>query len=139
MIGSHERVPHATGRFILDAIAGRFKEYISATRLRHELGSLRSEEIAHIARDMGIGVQDLVRFVNAGPRAADQLPKLLRALNIDSPVSGDPVMMRNLLRGCIMCAHKTRCDHDLAAGTAARNFRSYCPNAEMLNALVKTN
>jgi hypothetical protein len=87
----------------------------------------------------GIDAQDLVSFVEAGPYAADQLSKLLHALGADSLASSDPVIMRDLQRGCIMCAHKTQCDHDLAANAAVRNYQSYRPNAMSLGALVKAN
>ena len=123
----------------LDAICGRVNDYLAAARLRRELDRFGSARIAQIANDVGIDAQDLVSFVEAGPHAADQLSKLLHALSANSLASSDPVIMRDLQRGCIMCAHKTRCDHDLAAGAAARNFRSYCPNALSLDALVKAN
>ncbi len=45
--------------------------------------------------------------MEAGPYAADQLSKLLHALGADSLASSDPVIMRDLQRGCITCAHKT--------------------------------
>ncbi len=122
-----------------NAIRSRVNDYLTAARLRRELDRLGSARIAQIAGDVGIDAQDLVRFVEAGPHAVDRLPKLLHALGADSLVSGNPVIMRDLQRGCIMCAHKTQCDHDLAAGAAVRNYRSYCPNAMTLGTLVKAN
>ena len=123
----------------LDAICSRVNDYLTAARLRRELDRFGAARIAQIASDVGIDTQDLVSFVEAGPHAVDQLPKLLHALGADSLVSGNPVIMRDLQRGCIMCAHKTQCDHDLAAGATVRNYRSYCANAMSLDALVKAN
>jgi len=72
-----------------------------------------------------------------GPHAADELPKLLRALGVDPQklASDDPAIMRSLERICISCGHKNQCQHDLAAGTAASYYRDYCPNAMSLDAL----
>jgi hypothetical protein len=121
----------------LGLIANRVREYVSATRLRHEFDWLTPEEIAGIARDVGVGTSDLTRFVKAGPHAADQLPELMRALGIGPAVVGDEAAMRELKLVCIACRCKAQCDHDLASGTAPENFASYCPNAQVLGCLRK--
>jgi hypothetical protein len=68
---------------------------------------------------------------------ADQLAKLLLALGVDPKqlASENSAMMRDLQRVCIVCGHKQRCEHDLAAGTAAQRYGSYCPNSSSLAAL----
>jgi hypothetical protein len=34
-----------------------------------------------------------------------------------------------------LCGHKGQCDLDLAAGTADRHYRDYCPNAPTIEEL----
>jgi hypothetical protein len=122
---------------ILDAIANWVRKYRQAVGLRGALANCGAEEVARIARDIGVSPDELVFIANKGPHAADELPKLLRALGVDPQklASDDPVIMRSLQRICISCGHKNQCQHDLAAGTAASHYRDYCPNAMSLDAL----
>ena len=96
-----------------------------------------AEEVALIARDIGVSPEELRFAASKGPHAADELPKLLRALGVDPQklASDDPAIMRSLERICISCGHKNQCQHDLAAGTAASHYRDYCPNAMSLDEL----
>ncbi len=67
-----------------------------------------------------------------------KLQKMLAALGIDlkNLASEDSVVMRDLQQLCITCGHIMQCEHDLTAGTAAENYRLYCPNAYALRALL---
>ena len=124
-------------RGVLDAIAGWVKSYREAIGLRNEMANCTPEQVASIARDMGLTSGELLSITAKGPRAADELPRLLRALGVD-PVklaSEGPGTMRDLQRICITCGHKGQCQHDLAKGTAASHYREYCPNAISLDAL----
>jgi hypothetical protein len=136
---THETPAYPTLEPILDVIANWVKKYRYAVGLRNELARCGPDEIARAARDLGVSPGELGRLASKGPHAADQLPKLLRALGVDPKKlsSGDPAMMRDLQRLCITCGQKGRCEHELAAGTAARNFRDFCPNAISLDALFK--
>jgi hypothetical protein len=40
-----------------------------------------------------------------------------------------------LQRICITCGHKAQCSHELAAGTAAKHYRDFCPNAMSIDEL----
>jgi hypothetical protein len=124
---------------ILDAVASWVSRYRYAVGLRKELQQCGADEVARTARDLGISPRELVRLANRGPAAADLLPKLLRALGVDPATLArqDPLAMRDLQRLCITCGEKRRCEHELAAGTAARHYRSFCPNAFTLDALFK--
>ena len=132
---------HRTVRPVLDAIANWVKKYRHAVGLRGEFAHCGAEEVALIARDIGVSPGELISIANKGPHAADELPKLLRALGVDAKKLGsnDPSLMRSLQRICISCGHKDQCQHDLAAGTAASNYRDYCPNAMSLDALFHEN
>ncbi len=125
---------------ILDAIANWVNKYRDAIGLRGELAHCRPEEVARIAHDLGLSSQELELFVNKGSDAADELPKLLRALGVDPQrlASSNPGKMRDLQRLCITCGDKGQCRHDLAAGTAASRYRDYCPNAMSLDALFQS-
>ena len=124
---------------IWDAIANWVKRYRDALGLRGESASCSAEEVASMARDIGVSAAELKIFVNKGPRAADELPRLLRALGVDPPklASDDPETMRDLQRLCVTCGEKGRCRHELAAGAAAGRYREYCPNAMTLDALFR--
>ena len=128
---------HRTVKPILDAIANWVKKYREGLGPRGELAHCGAEEVALIARDIGVSPEELIFVANKGPHAADELPKLLRALGVDPQKlrSDDPGLMRSLQRICISCGHKDRCQHDLAEGTAGEHFREYCPNAMSLDAL----
>jgi len=139
MSNSNETHEHHGVGPILAAIANWVREYRRAVGLRGELAECPPEEVARMARDIGVSPQELKLFVNKGPQAAAELPKLLLALGVDPKklASNDPDTMRDLQRLCITCGDKSQCRHDLAAGTAAEHYRDYCPNAISITALLK--
>jgi len=128
-------------RSVLDAIADWVKRYREAIGLRNEMANCTAEQVAVIARDMGLSSGELLSITAKGPHAADELPRLLRALGVDPQKLGskDPGTMRDLQRICITCGHKGRCQHDLARGTVASQYHNYCPNAIALDALFHEN
>jgi len=81
----------------------------------------------------------LREIASKGPGSADLLQKLLAALHVDPKeiAKANPGVMRDLQRLCVSCSDKTRCQHELAVGTAADHFHDYCPNAFTLDALFK--
>jgi hypothetical protein len=95
---------------------------------------LRPDEVAYIARELGITPKELYQLALKGPEAADLLKKMLLALGVDpKTLAGrDPILMRDLQQICITCGHKKQCSHELAAGTAAKNYLAFCPNAYTL-------
>ena len=82
---------------------------------------------------------ELVALSKKGPNAADLLQKLLIALGVDPEglSDADPLITRDLQRLCITCGYKRQCKRDLECGKAVENFHNYCPNAFMLDALLK--
>jgi len=136
-MSNHSHEHHHT---VLDAIANWIKKYREAVGLQNELANCTPEQVAVIARDMGLSPGELLSISAKGPHAADELPKLLRALGVDPQrlVSEDPARMRDLQRICITCGHKGRCQHDLAAGTITGHYHDYCPNAISIDALFNS-
>jgi len=126
---------------VINAVANWVKKYRYAVGLRNEFAHCGAEEVIRTAHDLGMGFEEFVSLAREGPHAADQLPRLLRALGVDPAAltSVDPAMMRGLERICITCSHKDQCEHDLSAGTAAQSsYTDYCPNAVALNALFNS-
>jgi hypothetical protein len=137
----HRQSPHPGVATILEAIGNWVGKYRSAVGLREELAHCGADEVGRIARDIGLSSEEFVSLAGNGPHAADQLPKLLRALGVDPAelASIDLGTLRGLERICIKCGHKTQCEHDLAAGTAAQgSYNDYCPNAKSLNAIFES-
>jgi len=135
-----ENASYAGLESILNVIAQWVRKYRYARGIRDELMNCGPDEVANIARGLGVSPSELVNLASKGPEAATSLQKMLLALGVDpkSLASDDPIMMRDLQRLCIACGHKRQCEHDLAAGTAAENYRDYCPNAYTLDDLFTT-
>ena len=135
---SGEQPIHPTLEPILGAIADWVRKYRYAVGLRNELAQCGPEEVASTARELGLSSRDLYRIARKGPNAADLLQKMLLALGVNPQklASEDPLIMRDLQRLCIMCGQKKQCKHELAARTAGKNFRDFCPNAFTLDALL---
>jgi hypothetical protein len=68
---------------LFDTIANWIKEYREAIGQRNELANCTPEVVASIARDIGVSPEELTLFTAKGPHATDELPKLLRALDVD--------------------------------------------------------
>jgi hypothetical protein len=123
---------------ILDAVANWVKKPRGGAGSYDELAQWEPEEIARTARDIGVSPDELICMAGKGPHAADQLPRLLHAVGVDpGTLSRDaPDMMRDMQRLCAACSHKRRCERELAAGTGANNYRSFCPNAVSLETVL---
>jgi hypothetical protein len=121
---------------VFDAIASWIKNYRTAIGQQNELANCTPEVVASIARDIGVTPSELSLFTTKGPRAADELPRLLRALGVDPDKLSamDRSRVRDLQRICITYGHKGECRHDLATGATA-GYHDYCPNAIALDAL----
>ena len=128
---------HSPIESIFSAIADWVTRYRQAIGLRRELAKCAPEEVAAIARDIGLSTGELESIARKGPNAADELPKLLRALGVDpQKIKADRIgALRDLQRICTSCGHKAQCRHELAAGTAANHYHSYCPNAVPIDEL----
>lgn len=134
---------HATKHPAVEAVVEAIADWVN--RYRHKLGfyggleRCSAEEVEQIAKDLSISAGDLRAIASKGPGAADQLQKMLVALEVDPDtlMKGDPATMRDLQRLCAACTHKRRCQHELAEGTAAAHFHEFCPNAFTLDAIFR--
>jgi hypothetical protein len=117
---------------VLNAIADRVKRYRYASNRRRELAQCRPEEANAIARELGVSLSELGIFASKGPASSQLLNAMLRALRIDP----HPRVVHDLHRLCMACVDKIRCERELAAGTAVKHFREFCPNAATLDALL---
>jgi hypothetical protein len=108
-----------------------FGDWLKQRRAMREIHDLGSSEFAHVAQDLRMTPADLDGLVRQGPHAAGQLPELLNVLGIDEAALSrtQPLMLRDMQRVCALCQQKARCNHDRDAGTLARHFQEYCPNA----------
>jgi Family of unknown function (DUF6455) len=125
---------------IFEAIADWIDRYRKAYAAHNELINCGTDEVARIAYDLGISSDDLLNLASKGAKSADLLQKMLVALGVDPKnfANVDPTAMHDLQRLCVNCWQKQRCAHELEVGTAAENYREFCPNNYTLGALFKT-
>jgi hypothetical protein len=118
-------------QLLINGLAG----WLQHRRALSELRQMDQETVNRIAGDRRISPGDLNELVRNGPHAADELPKMLKALGIDEAAlsRSEPMMLRDMERVCAMCKDKSRCHSDLAAGTAAEHYEDYCLNAPTLH------
>lgn len=124
---------------VLAAIAVWVMKYRYALGLRNEKMKCRPEDVEQQARELNVQPDELASLADRNPQSAALLEKLLLALGVEPGKlkHANPLIMRDLQRLCIACVAKRRCEHELAEGTAAENFRDFCPNAFALDALLK--
>jgi hypothetical protein len=127
-------IDHAT---IFDAIARWVKNYRAQLETSRELAQCAPEDVAAMAQDLNISADDLKTLAHKSPDSARLLRRMLTALGIDERALAkqDPMVLRDLERLCVSCAHKRQCAHDLAAGTASAHYKEYCPNSYTLDML----
>src|SRR5881227_2508406 len=91
----------------------------SICRISYEIRHMDRANFDSIASDLRISPDALDELVRRGPHAADELPKLLKALGIDEAAlaNSNRLLLRDMERVCSMCQQKGECDRDLVAGT----------------------
>jgi hypothetical protein len=102
-----------------------------------EMRQLDSAAFGAIAHDLRMTPADLDTIVREGPRAADELPRVLEVLGIDAAAlaRSEPAVLHDMKRVCISCERKVQCNNDLEIGVSARDYEDYCLNAQTMNAL----
>lgn len=124
---------------IVTGLIDLFGDWLKHRQEIREIRGLDSGEFASIAQDLRVTPADLDALVCQGPHAADELPKLLKALGIDEKALSrtEPLVLRDMARVCALCRQKARCDHDLDAGTSPTHYADYCLNAGTIEALER--
>ncbi len=129
--------PQTVAYPVVTELIDLFANWLKHRRSIREIRGLDSGEFAGIAHDLRITPADLDTLVRRGPHAADELPKLLKALGIDQAAlsRSEPLVLRDMARVCALCQQKARCDRDLHAGTSPEHYADYCLNASTIEAL----
>lgn len=132
MTAQHESYP------AVEFLIGKFADWLKHRRELNEIRQMNRTDFNLIAQDLRVSPDDLDRMVQAGPHAADELPKMLQSLGIDETDLAriEPLMVRDMQRVCAMCRDKPQCHRDLDAGTSAAHYKDYCPNASTIEALT---
>jgi hypothetical protein len=130
---TQQSTPYPRVEFLIEG----FADWLKHRRELKELRQLDRGELDRIASDLRVTPGDLDELVRQGPHAADELPRMLKALGIDEAAlaRAEPLVLRDMERVCAMCRHKRQCDDDLAAGTAAAHYEDYCLNASTIDRL----
>ena len=108
----------------------------SSRKARHELNALDADELAVLARDVGLPLEHLARLTARGVHAGEEMPRLLRGAGLvpERLERTHPDVMRDMSIVCSGCAAASRCRRDLDRGWVPVVQR-YCPNAETIKAL----
>lgn len=105
-----------------------------------ELRSLNMVQREELARDVGVSEADFEHLYTGRTRSAEELELLMRALSLDieaMEIANPGTITRDMSVVCTNCGVVDRCRHELAAGSAARNYHEYCPNALTFEALLE--
>ena len=104
-----------------------------ATRLRD------ADDMARMARDVGLTASDLRALANHCSDAADLLQRRLAACGVSAKELAQtaPTELRDMQRLCTMCGSKGRCARDLAAEPTDPVWLQYCPNAPSLTQVAR--
>ena len=107
----------------VELLINTFGDWLKHRRELNEIRQMDRSDFDRIAGDLRVSPNDLDELVRKGPHAADELPKLLKALGIDEAglARTQPLVLRDMERVCALCHSKGQCDRDLAAGTALLN------------------
>jgi transcriptional regulator with XRE-family HTH domain len=125
--------PHSRVEFLISM----FGDWLKHRRELSEMRQMDRFDFDRIASDLHISPGELDELVHHGPHAADELPKLFKALGIDEAalVRTEPLVLRDMERVCALCHSKGQCDRDLAAGNSAAHYEGYCLNAPTIHDL----
>jgi Family of unknown function (DUF6455) len=123
---------------VVETVIDVFARWLKHRRQIAESCNCDPAEYAQIARDLNVSTGELDALVRRGAHAADALPKMLAALDIDQRAIErvEPMVVRDMERVCSVCEHERQCARELAAGKAAERYAEFCPNAPTLKTLV---
>jgi hypothetical protein len=102
-----------------------------------EINACGDDEMAHIARDIGLMPSELRTLAGKWPDEADLLSRRIVTVGLQTEQikATEPQVLRDLQRVCGQCASGRRCKHDLNDDQSDSSWRDYCPNVATLDAL----
>lgn len=121
----------------VDAVIDMIADWFQHRKEIAETCNCDTGELGRIAQELGVSTGELEDLVRRGRHAADELPRLMKALQLDPKALArtQALVMHDMERVCAHCSHKRQCGDDLAAGTAATHYEDYCGNALTLQSL----
>jgi hypothetical protein len=121
----------------LDIVASWWRNWKSRRAAVSELNCCGADEVAHLARDVGVSADELRTLAGRWPDNENLLERRLAAngLNVEQIRQSEPHVLRDLQRVCGQCADRSHCAHDLDTNDRDRAWRDYCPNTATLDAL----
>ena len=122
---------------VVQQLVDTFSNWLNHRRELSEIRQMDTSDFDRIASDLRVSPGELDLLARQGPHAADELPRMLRALGINEEDLSrtQPLVLRDMERVCAMCASKRQCDRDLAAGTSSAHYDEYCLNAPTIDSL----
>jgi hypothetical protein len=93
----------------------------------------------NIARDVGTSSAELRALAGKWPDSADLLWRRVAALHLDRTeiAQSMPLVSRDMSKLCSLCDEKRECERDLDRVAISPRWLRYCPNAQILMALLK--
>ena len=125
---------------VVERLTNTFSDWLKHRQELNEMRQLTATDFCRIANDLRLSQAELEELVRRGPHTADELPRLLAALNISAQdlLRIEPLVARDMERVCALCGHKRQCDRDLASGASAEHYQEYCLNAPTIAQLRET-
>ena len=129
------RRSHSVAKIVFGAVANWVTRYRRSLKFNSELEAIDPDQVAAMAKDIGITAGQLRELASKRGDAAAALRNLLVTLDVDPKQFDkiDPRIARDMQWLCVNCSSKAQCSFDLSIGIAAATFRNFCPNAIALN------
>ncbi|MBV9261598.1 MAG: hypothetical protein JO205_09530 [Pseudolabrys sp.] len=110
-----------------------------ARHSRGEFSEFSPEDVAAIARDLGMTAGELRQLAKQGPESSDLLLRRMALLHLDPHklALDQPGTMHDLQKLCSLCTSHKRCQRDLLHDPDDTIWKGYCPNTDTLDALGK--
>jgi bacterioferritin-associated ferredoxin len=126
-----------TERSTFEELRDWLKEWQLNWSAARQLEASDPREIDRVLAEYAITLSDLRRARGCASEQAELLAQMMEALGVDRAAVAKswPVVMRDLQRVCMWCAHKGRCRRDLEHGEVEGSAPSYCLNRSTLAAL----
>jgi len=121
----------------LNDVGSWFRDLLARRNALAELNDV-GPEVEHIAHDVGLTASELRTIASRGAQAL-LLEDRMRLLGLDrQEVARKGIdVVRDMERLCAMCDERRQCIRDLAADDHSDRWKSYCRNAQTLEALQR--